>query len=61
MEENIEIYPPDVGMYRVMEFMNLGFDVEQAGFLANSRVDLNTVQKAVQQGCSVQTAWDIFG
>jgi len=61
MEEVIEIYPPAVGMYRTTEFLNLGFDVEQAGFLANTRVDLNTVRKAVRAGCTVEMAWQVWG
>jgi hypothetical protein len=48
-------------MYRMGEFLNLGFDVEQAGSLANSKVDLTEVRKAIRSGCQVQTAWEIFG
>jgi len=43
------------------EFLKLGFDVEQAGQLANSRTDLATVRKVVRQGCTIQMAWEIFG
>jgi hypothetical protein len=58
--EPIEIHSPQVGMYRMGEFLNLGFDVEQAGSLANSKVDLTEVRNAIRNGCAVQMAWEIW-
>ena len=60
-EASVEIYSPSVGMWRMNEFLKLGFDVEQAGFLSNSRTDLNTVRKALRADCTVEMAWEIFG
>lgn len=61
VEEPNEIYPPQVGMYRTGAFLDLGFDVEQAGHLANSRTDLTVVRKAIRNGCTIPTAWTIWG
>jgi len=60
-EASPEIYSPQLGMWRMNEFLKLGFDVEQAGVLANSRTDLATVRKALRVGCSIETAWRVWG
>lgn len=62
VEEPNEIYPAQVGMYRTGSFLDLGFDVEQAAKLGNSRVDLNDVRKAIRtRGCTIEMAWKIWG
>jgi hypothetical protein len=55
-----KIHPPEVLVYRVARFLDLGFDQHDADLLANTRADLHRVKKMVQNGCSISLAIQIL-
>jgi hypothetical protein len=51
-----KIYPPEVLVYRVARFLDLGFEQHDADLLVNTRADLHRVRRMMAGGCDIELA-----